>query len=85
MKNVILSPNPYRDKNFRTVREAVRILSDAGIQSRVCLPFEVDKSFELPRDIRFSRLYGRRGPILNCISAEPCEPLTGDDRVATFY
>lgn len=36
-------------------------------------------------DIRFSRLYGKRGPILNCISAEPCEPLTGDDRVATFY
>ncbi|MBR2415045.1 MAG: GTPase [Clostridia bacterium] len=36
-------------------------------------------------DIRFSRLYGRRGPILNCISAESCEPLTGDDRVASFY
>lgn len=56
MKNVILTPNPYRDKNFKTVREAMRILEDAGIQSRVCLPFEVDKSFELPRDIRFSRL-----------------------------
>lgn len=56
MKNVILTPNPYRDKNFKTVREAVQILTDAGIQSRVCLPFEVDKSFELPRDIRFSRL-----------------------------
>lgn len=56
MKNVILTPNPYRDKNFQTVREAMRILKNAGIQSRVCLPFEVDKSFELPRDIRFSRL-----------------------------
>ena len=56
MKNVILTPNPYRDKNFKTVREAVQILADAGIQSRVCLPFEVDKSFEFPRDIRFSRL-----------------------------
>ena len=56
MKNVILTPNPYRDKNFKTVREAMRILEDAGIQSRVCLPIEVDKSFELPRDIRFSRL-----------------------------
>ena len=56
MKNVILTPNPYRDKNFKTVREAMRILEDTGIQSRVCLPFEVDKSFELPRDIRFSRL-----------------------------
>ena len=56
MKNVILTPNPYRDKNFQTVREAMRILKNAGIQTRVCLPFEVDKSFELPRDIRFSRL-----------------------------
>ena len=34
----------------------MQILADAGIQSRVCLPFEVDKSFEFPRDIRFSRL-----------------------------
>ena len=56
MKNVILTPNPYRDKNFQTVREAMRILKDAGIQSRVCLPFEVDRSFELPKDIRFCRL-----------------------------
>ena len=56
MKNVILTPNPYRDNNFQTVREAMRILKDAGIQSRVCLPFEVDRSFELPKDIRFCRL-----------------------------
>ncbi len=56
MKNVILTPNPYRDKNFQTVREAMRILKNAGIQVRVCLPFEVDRSFELPKDIRFSRL-----------------------------
>ncbi len=56
MKNVILTPNPYRDKNYKTVREAARILSEAGITSKVCLPFEVDKSFELPKDIRFSRL-----------------------------
>ena len=34
----------------------MRILKDAGIQSRVCLPFEVDRSFELPKDIRFCRL-----------------------------
>lgn len=56
MKNVILTPNPYRDKNFQTVREAMRILKNAGVQSRVCLPFEVDRSFELPKDIRFCRL-----------------------------
>lgn len=56
MKNVILTPNPYRDKNFHTVREAMRILKNAGVQAKVCLPFEVDRSFELPRDIRFNRL-----------------------------
>ena len=56
MKNVILTPNPYRDKNFQTVREAMRILRDAGISTRLCLPFEVDRSFDLPRDLRFSRL-----------------------------
>ena len=56
MKNVILSPNPYRDKNFPTVRDAMQILKNAGVQAKICLPFEVDRSFELPRDIRFCRL-----------------------------
>ena len=56
MKNVILTPNPYRDKNFQTVREAIQILRNAGIQPRLCLPFEVDRSYDLPRDLRFSRL-----------------------------
>ena len=56
MKNVILTPNPYRDRNFQTVRNAIQILKDAGISVSVCLPFEVDRSYELPRDIRFSQL-----------------------------
>ena len=56
MKNVILTPNPYRDKNFQTVRSAMQILKDAGIQPKLCLPFEVDRSYDLPRDLRFSRL-----------------------------
>lgn len=56
MKTVILTPNPYRDKNFQTVRNAVQILKNAGIQSKLCLPFEVDRSYELPKDLRFSRL-----------------------------
>ena len=56
MKHVILTPNPYRDKGFQTVRAAMRILREAGIEYKVCLPFEVDRSFELPRDIRFHRL-----------------------------
>jgi len=56
LKRVVLSPNPYRDKDFATLREAMAVLKGAGIDTRVCLPFEVDRNYELPRDIRFSRL-----------------------------
>ena len=56
MKKIILTPNPYRDRNFQTVREAMRILIQAGMDVKVCLPFEVDKSYDLPHDIRFCRL-----------------------------
>ena len=56
IKKVILTPNPYRDGGFKTVQTAQRILQEAGLETRICLPFEVDKSFVLPRDIRFSRL-----------------------------
>lgn len=56
MKKVILTPNPYRDKNFQTVRTALKILQDAGMEVKICLPFEVDKSYELPKDLTFSRL-----------------------------
>lgn len=56
MKNVILTPNPYRDRNFATVRSAMQILKETGLRVSLCLPFEVDRSFELPKDLRFSRL-----------------------------
>ena len=56
MKKVILTPNPYRDRNFQTVREAMRILHQSGVEVRICLPFEVDRGCDLPRDLRFSRL-----------------------------
>ncbi len=56
MKNVILTPNPYRDRSFQTVRSAVQVLKSVGIQPRLCLPFEVDRAYELPRDLHFSRL-----------------------------
>ena len=56
MKKVILTPNPYRDKNFQTVRDAMEILKAAGVETRLCLPFEVDRTYDLPKDLRFSRL-----------------------------
>lgn len=56
MKKVILTPNPYRDKNFQTVRTAMQILQNSGVDVKLCLPFEVDRSYDLPKDLRFSRL-----------------------------
>ena len=56
MKNVVLTPNPYRDKNFQTVRTAMKVLKEAGMEPRLCLPFEVDRSYELPKDLRFHKL-----------------------------
>lgn len=56
MKKVILTPNPYRDRNFQTVRAAMEVLRNSGIEVRLCLPFEVDRTYDLPRDLHFSRL-----------------------------
>ncbi len=56
MKRIVVTPNPYRDKNFQTVRAAMEILRSAGAEVRLCLPFEVDKDYELPRDLYFHRL-----------------------------
>ena len=56
MKNIILTPNPYRDRGFQTVREAKRILEESGVSCKICLPFEVDSTFALPGDLQFYRL-----------------------------
>lgn len=51
MKRVVLCPNPYRDKNFQTVLQAQRILRDSGVDTCICLSFEVDRSVTIPPDI----------------------------------
>ena len=56
MKQIVLTPNPYRDKNFQTVRAAMKVLKEAGMEPRLCLPFEVDRNYELPKDLRFHKL-----------------------------
>lgn len=53
---MILTPNPYRDKDFETVRQARNILKECGMDVKICLPFEVDRTFDLPKDLSFSRL-----------------------------
>lgn len=49
---IVLTPNPYRDRNFKYVERACSILQEAGVETKVCLPFDVDKSFELPDHIK---------------------------------
>ncbi len=56
MKNVILSSNPYRDKNFKTLRQAKQLLEAHGIQCSVCLAFDMEQRGELPEDIVFCDL-----------------------------
>lgn len=49
---VILSPNPYRDKGLKAVREARRILEQDGVKTSICLPFHPEYGYEAPEDIR---------------------------------
>jgi len=51
---VILAPNPYRDWNLKTVREAAHILKDAGVVTVVCLPFSLSANsrLDLPKDVQ---------------------------------
>ncbi len=52
MKKVVMTPNPYRDRYFKYANQAEQILRDAGIESKICLAFDVDRNFELPRDVK---------------------------------
>lgn len=56
MKKVLLTPNPYRDSDFKTVLSAKKVLEAAGMEVKIALPFEMDRSFQLPKNIQFSRL-----------------------------
>ena len=49
---IVMTPNPYRDRNFKYVEQAVAILNEAGVDTRICLPFDVDKGFELPSEFK---------------------------------
>ena len=53
---VVITPNPYRDKNLRCAMEAREILERAGIETAVCLAFEVDKDFALPDTVELKEL-----------------------------
>ena len=44
---IVMTPNPYRDRNFKYVEQAAEILKNAGIETKICLPFDVDKNSEV--------------------------------------
>ena len=39
---VVLSPNPYRDKGLRAAQAARKILCGNGVDTLICLPFELE-------------------------------------------
>lgn len=51
---VVLSPNPYRDRGLKAAQAAEKILRNVGVETVMCLPFQVDGSgVELPKHIWF--------------------------------
>lgn len=51
---IALSPNPYRDKGLRTVQTAEQLLRQAGAETCLCFPFELERgSLELPEGMNF--------------------------------
>lgn len=53
---VVMTPNPYRDKQFRIAEQAREILQGVGVDVAMCLPFDVDRSYEMPPQLHFSDL-----------------------------
>ena len=54
---IVMTPNPYRDKQFKTALQAKKILEECGAAVSMCLPFDVDRDFELPKSIDFQDLH----------------------------
>lgn len=51
--NVVIAPNPYRDKQFRYSLRAREILMENGANVSLCLPFNVDRPYDFPKSVCF--------------------------------
>jgi Predicted sugar kinase len=71
---VILAPNPYRDWNLKTVREAAQILNSVGVETVVCLPFSLSPNsrLDLPKDVQLFDLETElpRADLLICFGGD---------------
>lgn len=51
---IVLSPNPYRDKGLRAVQNAERVLRQAGAETCMCFPFDLEReNLEVPAHMEF--------------------------------
>lgn len=51
---IVLSPNPYRDKGLKAAQTAQRVLEQAGAETCMALPFDLERnSVEVPPHLRF--------------------------------
>ncbi len=55
---IVLSSNPFRDKNLKAARSADRILRASGAETKLCLPFTFEgaNTLELPKEVAFCDL-----------------------------
>jgi NAD+ kinase len=55
---IVLSPNPYRDRGLKAAQSARNILSRVGIETSICLPFDLDagSKIELPRHLTYEKM-----------------------------
>lgn len=54
----VLSPNPYRDRGLRSAQFARRVLERSGVETAICLPFDLDEGshLELPAELPLGTL-----------------------------
>ena len=53
---IALCPNPFRDQDLHCTRELVRLLSEAGFETRICPVFAEEDPEALPDDLRYHSL-----------------------------
>ena len=55
---VVLCPNPYRDRGLKAAQSAKKILEGSGVDTVVCLPFELEENsrLELPAHVPLKKM-----------------------------
>lgn len=55
---IVLSPNPFRDRGLKAAQSAQKILHQAGVETSICLPFDLDpgSKVELPRHLTYEKM-----------------------------